>query len=197
MTTDERIIKYIDNELSQKDRTAFEMELNDSAELREVLEKYLRVKRETGNLKELKLNPLYLNSIIPEFRKKLDSPKSLSIKKNLGYATGIMLIFILSIAILKNFFIGESESADLKEFTQSLNENERIELLENLSDDSEVYNLISENVSESQLSNLFSANLEINNKVAEAYNIEYYEIVDDLSEDEIELIYNEILNTNF
>jgi hypothetical protein len=197
MTTDERIIKYIDNELSQKDRTAFEMELNDSAELREVLEKYLRVKRETGNLKELKLNPLYLNSIIPEFRKKLDSPKSLSIKKNLGYATGIMLIFILSIAILKNFFIGESESADLKEFTQSLNENERIELLENLSDDSEVYNLISENVSESQLNNLFSANLEINNKVAEAYNIEYYEIVDDLSEDEIELIYNEILNTNF
>ncbi|MCU0413744.1 MAG: hypothetical protein MUE91_04965 [Ignavibacteriaceae bacterium] len=197
MTTDERIIKYIDNELSQKDRTAFEMELNDSAELREVLEKYLRVKRETGNLKELKLNPLYLNSIIPEFRKKLDSPKSLSIKKNLGYATGIMLIFILSIAILKNFFIGESESADLKEFTQSLNENERIELLENLSDDSEVYNLISENISESQLSNLFSANLEINNKVAEAYNIEYYEIVDDLSEDEIELIYNEILNTNF
>jgi hypothetical protein len=44
---------------------------------------------------------------------------------------------------------------------------------------------------------LLAANLEINNEVAEAYNIEYYEIVDDLSEDEIEVIYKEILNTNF
>ena len=69
--------------------------------------------------------------------------------------------------------------------------------LNNLNDDSEVYNLIPENISESQLNNLLAANLEINNEVAEAYNIEYYEIVDDLSEDEIEVIYKEILNTNF
>jgi len=108
-----------------------------------------------------------------------------------------MLVFILSVVILKNFFISETESTDLKEFTQSLNENERIELLENINDDSEVYNLISENISESQLSNLLAANLEINNEVAQAYNIEYFEIVDDLSEDEIEIIYKEILNTNF
>jgi len=197
MTTDERIIKYIENELSKNDRTAFEMELNNSAELREELNKYLGVKTETDELKKIKLNPLYLDSILPEFRNKLNPSKTFSVKKNLGYAFGIMLVFILSIAILKNYFIGETESTDLKEFTQSLNEDERIELLENLNDDSEVYNLISENISESQLSNLFSANLEINNKVAEAYNIEYYEIVDDLSEDEIEVIYKEILNTNF
>jgi hypothetical protein len=44
---------------------------------------------------------------------------------------------------------------------------------------------------------LFAVNLEINNEVAEAYSIEYYEIVDDLSKDEIEVIYKEILNTNF
>jgi hypothetical protein len=197
MTTDERIIKYIENELSRQDRTEFEVELNNSEELREVLEKYLRVKRETGNLKELKLNPLYLDSILPEFRSKFETRKSLSFKKNLGYAFGIMLVFILSIAILKNFFISETESTDLKEFTQSLNENQRIELLEELNGESEVYNLIPENISESQLNNLLAANLEINNEVAEAYNIEYYEIVDDLSEDEIEVIYKEILNTNF
>ena len=197
MTTDERIIKYIENELSQKDRIAFEVELNNSVELREELNKHLIVKKETKKLKELKLSSLYLDTILPEFRNKLETRKSLSFKKNLGYAFGIMLVFILSVVILKNFFISETESTDLKEFTQSLNENERIELLENINDDSEVYNLISENISESRLSNLFSANLEINNDVAEAYNIEYFEIVDDLSEDEIEIIYKEILNTNF
>ena len=197
MTTDERIIKYIENELSQKDRNAFEMELNNSAELREELNKYLRVKTETDELKKIKLNPLYLDSILPEFRNKLNPSKTFSVKKNLGYAFGVMLAFIISIVVIKNFFISETKLTDLKEFTQSLNEDERIELLENINDDSEIYNLISENISESQLNNLLAANLEINNEVAEAYSIEYYEIADDLSEYEIEVIYKEILNTNF
>ena|SRR4030066_1167055 len=197
MTTDERIIKYIENELSPQERNAFEVELNNSVELREELNKYLKVKAETDEIKKLKLNPFYLDSILPELKNKLNPPKTFSVKRNLGYAFGVMLVFILSIAVLKNFFISETELTDLKEFTQSLNENERIELLENLNDASEVYNLISENISESQLNNLLAANLEINNEVAEAYNIEYYEIVDDLSKDEIEVIYKEILNTNF
>ena len=197
MTTDERIIKYIENELSPQERNAFEVELNNSVELREELNKYLKVKAETDEIKKLKLNPFYLDSILPELKNKLNPPKTFSVKRNLGYAFGVMLVFILSIVVLKNFFISETELTDLKEFTQSLNENERIELLENLNDASEVYNLISENISESQLNNLLAANLEINNEVAEAYNIEYYEIVDDLSEDEIEVIYKEILNTNF
>ena len=197
MTTDERIIKYIENELSPQERNAFEVELNNSVELREELNKYLKVKAETDEIKKLKLNPFYLDSILPELRNKLNPPKTFSVKRNLGYAFGVMLVFILSIVVLKNFFISQTELTDLKEFTQSLNENERIELLENLNNASEVYNLISENISESQLNNLLAANLEINNEVAEAYNIEYYEIVDDLSKDEIEVIYKEILNTNF
>jgi len=197
MTTDERIIKYIENELSPPERNAFEVELNNSVELREELNKYLKVKAETDEIKKLKLNPFYLDSILPELRNKLNPPKTFSVKRNLGYAFGVMLVFILSIVVLKNFFISETELTDLKEFTQSLNESERIELLENLNDASEVYNLISENISESQLNNLLAANLEINNEVVEAYNIEYYEIVDDLSKDEIEVIYKEILNTNF
>lgn len=197
MTTDERIVKYLENELSPQERNAFEVDLSNSFELREEFEKYLKVNAGTDEIKKQKLSPLYLDSIIPEFRNKLETPKSLSFKKNLGYAFGIMLVFILSIAILKNFFNKESELIDLQEFTQSLNENQRIELLEELNGESEVYNLISENISENRLNNLFAVNLEINNEVAEAYSIEYYEIIDDLSKDEIEVIYKEILNTNF
>ena len=197
MIADERIVKYIENELSPQERNAFEVDLSNSVELREEFGKYLKVNAETDEIKKLKLNPLYLDSIIPEFRNKLETPKSVSIKKNLGYAFGIMLLFILSIAILRNFFNKESELIDIQEFTQSLNENQRIELLEELNGESEVYNLIPENISENRLNNLFAVNLEINNEIAEAYSIEYYEIVDDLSKDEIEVIYREILNTNF
>ena len=103
MMTDERIIKYIENELTSEERIAFEFDLGNSLELKEEFEKYLRVKNETDELNTLKMNPLYLDSIIPEFRNKLRKPKSVSIKRNLSYAFGVMLVFIVSIVILNNF----------------------------------------------------------------------------------------------
>ena len=197
MTTEERIIKYLENELSPEERNKFESDLNNSVELREYLNKYLKVKTETDELKKLKLNSLYLNRLIPEFRQNLDSPKSVSIRRNLGYAFGIMVIFILSISILKNLFSSESPTIVLQEFTQSLNENQKIELLEDLNGDAEVYNLISENISDNELSNLLTAELEINNEVAEAYDISFNELIVGLSQQKIDEIYTEILNRNF
>lgn len=197
MKADERIVKYIENELSSQERNAFEVDLNNSVELREEFEKYLRVNEETDEIKKLKLNPLYLNSLIPEFRDKLNAPKSVSVKKNLGYAFGIMLIFILSIAILKNYYNNEGELIDLQEFTQSLNENQKIELLEDLNNDAEVYNLISENISDSEFTNLLATGLEINNEVAEAFDISYNDLMVGLSQQEVDKIYTEILNRNF
>ncbi len=197
MTTDERIIKYLENELSPEKRNSFEMDLNNSVKLREDLNKYLKVKIETNEIKKLKLNQLYINSIIPEFRKKLEVSKSAYIKRNLGYAFGIMLIFILSIAILKNFISSSSESTDLQEFTQSLNEKQKIELMEDLNSDAEVYNLVSENMSETELTNLLTTELEIDNEVAEVYDISYNELIVGLSPQKIDEIYTEILNRNF
>jgi hypothetical protein len=197
MMTDERIIKYLENELSPEERNLFEMDLNNSAELREDLNKYLKIKTETDELKKIKLNSLYLNTLIPEFRKKLDAPKSVSVRRNLGYAFGIMLIFILSISILKNLFSSESPTIVLQEFTQSLNENQRIELLEDLNGDAEVYKLVSENISDNELTNLLTTELEINNEVAEAYNISFDELIVGLSQQKIDEIYAEILNRKF
>jgi hypothetical protein len=197
MTTDERIIKYLKDELSPEERNSFEMSLNNSSELREDLKKYLKVKTETDELKKLKLNSLYLNTLIPEFRKKLDASKSVSVKRNLGYAFGIMLIFVVSISILKNVFSSESPTIVIQEFTQSLNENQKIELLEDLNGDAEVYNLISENISDNELTNLLTTELEINNEVAEAYDISLNELIVGLSQQKIDEVYTEILNRNF
>jgi len=197
MNNDERIIKYIENELTPKEQVAFESDLKNSNQLKKEFEKYLRIKKETDEFKTLKLNSLYLDSIIPEFRNKLESPKSLSVKKNLGYAFGIMLVFILSIAIIKNFYNKGSELIDIKEFTQSLNENQRVELLEKLSGESEVYNLIAENIPMIEFTNQLNTVLEINNEVAEAYDISYDDLMVGLSRQEVDKIYSEILNRNF
>ena len=139
MKNDERIIKYLEDELTPEERIAFENDLRNSTELKAELEKYLTVKKETVNLKEVKLNQDYLNSIVPEFRNKLDLPKTTSIKRNLGYAFGVMLAFLISVVILQKIFIENTEVNEVQQFTESLNENQKIELLENLNGNLEDY----------------------------------------------------------
>jgi hypothetical protein len=197
MTSDERIIKYLENELTSEERIIFETDVRNSSQLRKEYEKFLRVKNEIADLKEIKLNENYLGSIVPEFRNKLDLPKATSVRRNLGYAIGVMLVLIISVVILQKIFTNNSELNEVQKFTESLNANQRIELLENLSGNLEDYYQISENTTEMELINLLQTDLKINNDVAEAYDINYTELVEGLSEIEADKIYQEILNTNF
>jgi len=108
-----------------------------------------------------------------------------------------MLVFIISIAVLNNFLKDESEITEIEEFTQSLNENQKIELLEEINLESNDYNIVSENISGKKLVDILITDIEINNEVAEAYDIGYNELMTDLSQQDIEKVYSEILNKNF
>jgi len=192
MKTEERIIKYLDNDLSYEERVDFEKELENSGELREKFQKYLTVKEDIKVLKAAKLNADYIDSILPQLHNRIHSGKKDSIRKSLSYAFGVMLMFIITIGVLRIFFNNQKNPNDLEEFTQSLNENQKVELMENLNDGDELYKLIPEN----ELADLIEKNLLINNEVAEAYDISYKDIIDGLSQDEADKIYNEILNRN-
>lgn len=197
MNKEEKIIRYIENELTSGDRDAFEEELNSSSELRKEFDKYLRLKNETLELKKVKLDNLYLNSIIPELRTKLQTPKSHGIRLNFGYAVAIMLIFVFSVAIINYFLSEKATNTDLPEFAESLNEKQRLELLENLDDGIIPSELVSENVSINEIDEIIHAELEISSEVIETYKIDNDDLIVGLGQDEINKIYNEILNRNF
>ena len=197
MKNDERIIKYIEDELTPVERVAFELDLRNSKELREVFEKYLRVKEEIKEFKKFKMNQAYLDSMIPELRNKIDTPRNFSVKKNLGYAFGVVFVIMLSILVLKNFFGNEIPSNDLQKFVQSLNENQRIQLLEEINGESEVDKIIQESISETEINNLLASELEINIEIAETYDISNSDLMVGLSQQEVDNIYSEILNRNF
>ena len=192
MKTEERIIKYLDNDLTSEERTAFERELKSSEELKREFEKYSVIKEKIKYQKNLRLNSDYLSSILPEFHKKVDSGKKETLRRGLSYAFGLILLFLIGISFQKIFFNNQKNSNDLEVFAQSLNENQKIELLENLNGGEELYKLIPEN----DLADLFEKDLQIDNEVAEAYDINYKEMIDGLSRDEAEKIYNELLNRN-
>ncbi len=194
---DERIIKYITNEMSVEEIKNFDAELNKSPELRSELEKYRKVDLQILASKKLKLTQEYLDSIVPEFRNRVIVPESSVLQKNLGYAFGLMLLFILAVFGLKNFFIVETEVTELHEFTQSLDENQKFELLEKLYDHSVDNDLVLENIEGNVLADFLSPELQINNEIAEAYNISYSELIVGLTQNEVDRIYTEILNKNF
>ena len=196
MINDERIIKYIENELTPEEKINFETDIKNSSLLREKLGKYLSVKKELSNLKEAKLAENYLDSIVPEFRNKLDYPKTTPLKRNLAYASAIMLAFVVSTVILQNVFTENTAVNQVQQFTESLNENQKIELLENLNGNLEGYYQISGNSAEIALAHLLQTDFKINYELAEAYDINYPDLVDELSASEAEIIYKEILNKN-
>ena len=194
---DERIIKYIENDLSAKERDAFEAELNNSASLKSEFEKFLKVRIQTEEQKKLKLTQEYLDSIVHEFREKLNVSKSSAIRKNLGYAFGIMILFVLASFGLKNYFADDTKIMDIHTFTQSLDANQKIELLEKLDSHSGDTYLIREIISGNELSDLLSSGLELNTEIVETYDISNDELIVGLTQYEVDKIYAELLNKNF
>jgi len=197
MKTDEKIIKYLNDELTQEDRISFEADLKNSSHLRGEYELYLKLLQNIKLSKEVQLNKNYLNAIIPEFRSKTYSKNLVVFKNKIGYSFAVVIAFIISFLIFKNIYLENSEESSIQSFTESLNENQRIEILENLNGDDEDYVLGSNNITNTILADLIQAELKINYEIAEVYDISYSELVDDLSQAEADKIYKEILNKNF
>lgn len=192
----ERILKFIENELSPEERLDFEAELKNSSLLRKEFEDYIKVHRKILSLKDVKLKSAYLESIIPEFRNNLTQPKSSTLNRKVGYAFGVILAFITSMLIFTNIFNNNNVNS-LNVFAESLTQEQKIELLQNLNEDTQEFELTSESLADVDLSNLLHSEININYDIVEDYDINYTELVDELNQVEAEKIYKEILNKNF
>jgi hypothetical protein len=197
MKTDEKIIKYLNDDLTQEDRTSFEADLKNSSHLRSEYELYLKLQQNIMLSKNVKLNKNYLNTIIPEFRSKLNIHNSITFKNKIEFSFATVIALLISFLIFKNIYVENSEINSVQSFAESLNESQKIEILENLNGDDEDYVLASNNFTNIKLTNMIQAELKINNEIAEVYDISYSELVDDLSQAEADKIYKEILNKNF
>ena len=193
----DRIIKYIENEMTAEEKITFEEELKSSAELQKELENHLLVKNTTSYLKQTRLNQKYLDSIIPEFRSGLEKYNRVTVKRNLGFAFGTLIISILTMLTFNNYFSTGIQSTDLEQFAQSLNEDQKIEVLELVNGHYPESDVVSEYISDRGITDLLSSDIEINDEIAETYGINYNEIISGLNVNEVNEIYFVILNQEF
>jgi hypothetical protein len=193
MQIEERIIKYLDDDLTQEARAAFERELNSSEELKREFENYLIIKEKINNQKNLKLSPDYANSILSEFHKNPHKHKREVLRKSLSYAFGLIVVILVGISVQKIFFNNNvNNSGDLEKFAQSLDENQKLDILESLNDSNDLSDIISGK----EYVDLLENNLVVNEDVLETYDIGYKDLIGNLSDTEAEKIYNELINRN-
>lgn len=192
MTNEDKIIKYLDGQLNSEEKTSFEYEVEKSEILKREFEKYLLVKKKIEAQKRVELSGDYTDSILPEFHSRLSGIRSMTLRKKISYAFSAMLILVTGVVVIRLFNNNSNSISDVEKFTQSLNEEQKINLLEDLSSTDEIYSMISGK----ELIGILERNLAINSEVLDNYNISYQDILGSLTNTEADKIYNEILKQN-
>jgi hypothetical protein len=98
-TIDEKIRRYIEGEMTVDELSAFEKEIESSAELKKVVENLqstLKIYRELGSVKA---ETNYFNNIIPEFRRGISKKRKAGFFPAYSFGSFI-IIFVTSIIIL-------------------------------------------------------------------------------------------------
>ncbi len=101
MKTIDKIIMYLDGQMSPDEKSLFEEKIDASSEIRKELEKYKSLMKEIQNLDDVQLNEDYISQVVPKFRERLSKQKKhrFSPKYALGLSTitAVLLIFIFII----------------------------------------------------------------------------------------------------
>jgi hypothetical protein len=197
MNKEDLIIKYLDNQLTTEDQKNFEKQLSESADLQKEFQKYADVNSKISDLKRIESNQHYFNSVLLRFRQKQQNRSTVFERKNFGYAFSIVVMFIISFMVF-NLTYTSNEPERLIKFTESLTEDEKIELLSTLNDEipkeylNKVYTDYYQTNIETELTEV-----EDKNQIADAFNLEIYDIEEIVTEEEFENIYSELISMNF
>lgn len=199
---DERVLKYLDGQMDLSQRKLFEDEIKNSEELRNIYNDYINLMKCVDDEKKKNINSDYAESVLPEFRRRIEQKKYSSRYASFAYglaiATAVIIVLLITLPINKDssssFADLSSEDIDTQEFDRLFDEMATQELITTYDDiksadlDSIYLSYYSAEITESenQLENLFALN-----------DLEYYEIEQILSEKELEIVYNEIINREF
>ncbi len=199
---DEIIIRYLDGQMNPVEKTDFENELKSSEELRKAFEEYKKVFHSVECAKNIKINEDYAESIIPEFRRRLEKKSSAHFNFRLAY--GLTTVIIIALAVL--FFSRVSNTDKIMEtelVTNNITPNEIETIFNQMSTEDLIlaYEFEETNKLDSLYTSYYSREI-VDPEYAEenlfALNgIELNEIEDLLSDDEMDFVYNEIINKEF
>lgn len=190
---EELIIKYLDRQLSEKERTEFENLLLTNSELRIEFENYRKVNELFSNDYKPELANNYFNNIIREFRQKIETKNKPVIYRKYGMAFTTVFLAVTLFFIADKLFVNQNVQSVVGDFSD--------EELKELADfySNENYSLLSGNEDMILLSST-DLNMETivenstsEEKISMISEFDLDEIYSSVDDDVLETAYNEIL----
>ncbi|HVO73344.1 MAG TPA: hypothetical protein VMT35_04935 [Ignavibacteriaceae bacterium] len=194
MNNKDRIILYLDDQLSSGEREKFEEDLSNNPELRKELENY---KKMLGNLKSMNIlsaDELYFVNNIPRFREKPGGKRKRAAVKGIIYASSALVIVFLILSLF--LFKGPEKISDAKDYT--ITEEQVKNLTDNYSniDIDNAASAVGDSVWDELISDEFNFSSETADSILQSLNgsVNYTE---GLNEEEASLIYDRLINKEF
>jgi len=198
MNNDERIIKYLECELQEDERSLFEKDLSNSETLRNELAAYKKVLTRFDEQKLFDTERTYFTNLVPSIREKLEQGKTINPFRKLGYVVGFILLFVAGYFIFQPFFSSSENILTVEEFADNLTDAELNEMIEYYvtEDETELNDEVLYNFEEDDMETIIYAST-YESKLAIISDFELNNFLDDIQVVEQEKIYNELINKNF
>jgi hypothetical protein len=197
MKNDDKIRKYLEGELTSEELKKFEAEINYSPGLKKEIDSYKNTLNQFKRLKNIDVDDSYFVNILPRFRERFIKQKLPKSRPAfvLGSAV-VLLISLLAVFLFKNDKSIENENIVVEEIS-----NEGIDsYLNSYNQDFSTFQL-TENVPEeydSLFSSMIMNELDLNGNsgdyLVDVTGGEFYNILGELSNEEIDGIYNTLID---
>lgn len=190
MNDELKVIRYLDDQMSDEEKKSFEDELLYSPKLKKLYDEYSLTFSELKNLNEAKINENYFSNVYARFREKNISHKKKKFYYKFAYSLPVLILAV--ILLLINPF--------------NPNNNEKALIYS----DSIATNYSNENILKTENTNILKENNTTNNKIINEENIEdyypsydnedvkeIYNMINNLSDEELDLLYSELANKEY
>ena len=192
-TNDEKILKYLSENVSSTEKREIEKEIESSKELSEEFTRMQKVFSDLKNDSKVETEIGYFNNLLPRVREKLDSRKKIFTIQRLAFSIPVAaLLFVISLSInieqTESLF---SLSASTEEIYEAIDETSSDNLIDYIDNDYYTYDVSELTISETGLSLDNESLQDLGESTFESF--ENYSLIENLSDKEVDEIYNEIL----
>lgn len=198
MNNKDTILKYLSDLMDDKEKREFEDELKNNSVLKEEYDKYSRGISNFVEDTQVEEDSAYFNNLVPKIKAKLDKKKksrTYIFAPVLSFGIAVLMLLLLSFPSNKNYSsIDDYADLDISEALAGTDNEELEDLFErNFISDYTFYHT-GDFTSNFEITDeeLFYDNIQLDEKYPE-YDYELYE---DISDSEADIIYEELINKN-
>lgn len=192
MNNEEKVLKYFADDLSAEEKKKFENEIENSEELKIEFEKTGSMLAQLKQDSKIHADENYFINLVPNVRMKMQNKRELFTIPRLAFSLPVIIVFLVVTFTYKN----NDVSFSLNEYKEKLNEAIEKASLDQLEDYIDIsYNDYQKSFSAVSFDLEFDDNIPISIGEITLKSFDEYDLINNLSEEEADEIYNKLLNS--